>query len=170
MKCILFVLFMLMVQEHTGLETFLGQKIGTLLNDENAIFREEGTAGKTTYGMDRVKFMGYDCRSFFVKTNPENDISDIFFGIDNRIDFEFYNMMEMKYGKPSKMFKLIKDDTSEHSQVHSIDYSITSVKGSGIQREFNEDPNFIIWDKTNFRLTITLPPNESHILVSYRKL
>ncbi len=156
-----------MINQDSNPEVYIGRTIAEVskLSELNLVNQQED---KRTYMINDASIFGANSRTKLITTDLEGIVTEIAYGFDFKIKKDFYELIVATYGQPSKMFKHGPTNKITHNRVITHGYIGVEKRSTSIDCSFEEDPIFIIWQLSNFSISIALPPNQNTSMITYR--
>lgn len=162
-----FIILLAMIYNIESVEKFLKKDIGYLKKEFSLVRNETISENEINYtAISSIIYKEKKCRSFFISTDLNGIINSIFFGINGEIDKNIFESMVLEYGKPDKMLKVEK--VFEKEEKEGNEYSSTTQRGSLRECTFQENPIFIIWNKPNFEIKISINSTQNSYLINFK--
>lgn len=155
-----------MINQDANPEVYIGKTIAEVskLSELNLVNQQED---KKTYIINEASIFGANSRTKIITTDLGGTVQEIAYGFDFKVKKDFYELMVETYGEPTKMFKHGSIDKTIHDRVISDGYYAVEERSTSIDCSFDENPIFIIWQLSNFSISIALPPNQNTSLITY---
>ncbi len=167
MNFVIFFIFTFMINQDPNPEVYIGKTIAEVSKQSelNLVNQQED---KKTYMINEASIFGANIRTKLITTDLEGIVQEIAYGFDFKIEKDFYELMVKTYGEPTKMFKQGPINKITHDRVITHGYIGVQERSTSIDCSFEEDPIFIIWQLSNFSISIALPPNQNTSMITYR--
>jgi len=152
----LFYFFLLMTVQNNEIDSFLGRHIEDIPYEVN-LLDSIGFGNEKIYSILNIngeKFYSKPLKNVIIYVDETNIIKKVYTDFKGSFDSKFYNSIVDKYGLPTSISRRVNEKQLESEEIEGT--ILTETTGTLVECELKDNPDLIIWDSLNIKLTFII--------------